>query len=430
MKMTPNPRRSLMIAGASLGVVALALTGCSRGGGDTATSDPGITDTTLTFGITTPITGGTAGPGNCTADGAIAYFGGVNADGGVTFGDGKTRKIEIKVYDDKYDASQALTNFQQMQTDGVFAAGLGLGTPTNQAWRQAAEDAGFPQALVMTGDPTFSDNETNPYAIGLVPTYQMEGQALGELVASDGQPHTVAILAQNDDYGSGYVEGFKAGIAGSDNVTIATEDTYEVPAGGAAADVSSQITELAATGADVLLNAVSIVPTVMNELTQMASIGWTPSLLLPSNTSSPGGVLTASGADLTKFPGIYTTGFSNVAAAPDFATSTDGQTFLDAITNADYFEGTGVSAQSGVPDFPHCVWSWQGAQILEQAFEKMTSPTRESFIEALKSISGFTPDFALEGISIDTTTGDSPAVTGVVAQKYNGKGYAVATQLG
>ncbi len=427
MRMTSTGRRSMMIA-ASVGVAALALAGCSRGdtGGATSTtaSSPGITDTTLTFGITTPLTGGTAGPGNCTADGAIAYFGVQNAAGGIKLGDGKTRKIQIKLYDDKYDASQALTNFQQMQTDGVFAAGLGLGTPTNQAWRQAAEDASFPQVLVMTGDPSFSNASTNPWALGLVPTYQMEGEALGKLVASDGQPHKVAILSQDDDYGKGYVEGFQNGIKGATNVTVVKQDTYEVPAGGAAADVSSQITDLASSGADYLLNAVSITPTVINELKQMPSLGWTPKLLLPSNTNSPGGILLQDGVNAAAFPGIYTTGFSNVPAAPNFATSTDGQEFLDAIKDADYYTGTGGQPQTGVPDFPHCVWSWQGAQVLEQAFEKMTAPTRDAFMTALRSISGFTPDFALTGVGINTTTGTDPAVDGVVVQKFNGKGYS------
>jgi len=417
-----------MAIAASVGVLALALAGCSRGGstgGETSTSSapsPGITDTTLTFGITTPLTGGTAGPGNCTADGAIAYFGAVNDAGGVKFGDGKTRKIEIKTYDDQYVAANALTNFQQMQADGVFAAGLGLGTPTNQAWREAAIDAQFPQVLVMTGDPTFSDQTKSPWQLGLVPTYQMEGEALGKLLTTDGKPHKVAILSQNDDYGKGYVEGFKDGIAGSSNVTVVQELTYEVPAGGAAADVSSQITQLAASGADVLLNAVSITPTVINELKQMVSIGWTPNLLLPSNTNSPGGILLQDGVNAAAFPGIYTTAFSAAAASPTFATLDGGQDFLDDIAK--------YTKQQGVPAFPHCVWSWIGAQILEQAFEKMTEPTRESFMTALRSISGFTPTLMLEGTSIDTTTDGHPAVNAVVTQKFNGKGYADADSLG
>jgi ABC-type branched-subunit amino acid transport system substrate-binding protein len=165
---------------ATIGIVAVLAAGCARGGdtGDSgdategpAEASPGITDTSITFGITSPLTGATAGPGNCTVDGALAYFGVKNAEGGIKFGDGKTRTVEIKAYDDAYDPQKALANFQQMVSDGVFAAGVGLGTPTNRAWREAAIDEGVPQVPVMTGDPIFSDREQSPEQIGLVPIY-------------------------------------------------------------------------------------------------------------------------------------------------------------------------------------------------------------------------------------------------------------------
>jgi len=73
MKTTLSGRRAIAVA-ASVGAIALVLAGCARGGGDVAPTgedtsaavepSPGITDTTLTFGISTPLTGATAGPGN------------------------------------------------------------------------------------------------------------------------------------------------------------------------------------------------------------------------------------------------------------------------------------------------------------------------------------------------------------------------------
>ncbi|MBN9196714.1 MAG: ABC transporter substrate-binding protein, partial [Microbacterium sp.] len=130
-----------MVAMAS--VVALALAGCSRGGGGNDSSassaaSPGITDTSITLGITTPLSGATAGPGTCTVAGITAYFGEKNAkDGGVKFGDGKTRKVTIKALDDAYDPQKAKANYDQLK-DSVFAMTAGLGTPTNRAWREAA----------------------------------------------------------------------------------------------------------------------------------------------------------------------------------------------------------------------------------------------------------------------------------------------------
>ena len=120
-----------VVAGAS--ALALTLTGCgSRGGRQRPQrrrgrrcASPGITDTALTLGITTPLSGATAGPGTCTVAGVKAYFGAKNAEGGVKFGDGKTRTVEIKALDDTYDPQKAKANYDQLKDD-VFAMTAGL----------------------------------------------------------------------------------------------------------------------------------------------------------------------------------------------------------------------------------------------------------------------------------------------------------------
>ena len=210
-----------------------------------AAASPGITDDSITLGITTPLSGPTAGPGTCTVAGITAYFGAKNAEGGVEFGDGNTRMVEIEALDDTYDPQKAAANFQQWLGQRL-RDGLGLGTPTNRAWREAAIDEEVPQVLIQTGDPIFSDSEESPWQLGFVPIYQNEGAAFGELLASSGEDHTVAILSQNDDYGAGYVEGFQSAVEGADNIEIVKELTYEATD----TSVDAQLTELAATGAD------------------------------------------------------------------------------------------------------------------------------------------------------------------------------------
>jgi ABC-type branched-subunit amino acid transport system substrate-binding protein len=403
-----------MVAMAS--IVALAVSGCTRGGGggeegdgEGAAASPGITDTSLTFGITSPLTGPTAGPGNCTADGALAYFGVRNAEGGIEFGDGKTRTVEIKTYDDQYDPQKALANFQQMVAEDVFAAGIGLGTPTNRAWRDAAIDEEFPQVLAMTGDPLFSDREESPWQLGLVATYPQEGSAFGTLLAESGEDHKVAILSQNDDYGDGYVEGFKEAIADADNIEIVGELTYEATD----TSVDAQLTELAASGADVFFNAMSITPLVISALQKAQQLGWTPSWFLPSNTSSPTAILEPGGA--AAYPGIYSVSFSKAPQSPAFAQDPDVVEYLAALKeHGDYPDP---------PAFPHCQWSWMVGATLEQAFMEMTEPTRENFMEALRSIEGFQAPLMLPDTSVTTTESGQPAVSTVVVQKFNGRGY-------
>jgi len=421
MNTTGTRKRALALA-ASAGVLAIALAGCARGGdspGDEgAAASPGITDDSILIGVSTPLTGTTAGPGNCTADGAIAYFGLRNAEGGIEFGDGLTRTVEIRTYDDEYNPEKSAANFQQMVADGVFAAGLGLGTPTNRAWRDAAADEGVPQVLVMTGDPVFSSREEGYLSLGLVPTYMQEGGAFGDALVADGQEHKVAVLYQNDDYGKGYLQGFKDAVAGSDQIEIVKELSYEPTA----SSLEGQITELHATGADVLFHAVSVTPLAIADLQKVAALGWKPIVFLPSNTASPGGILTPAGVTGDTFEGVYAAGFAQAAAAPPFAESEAGKAYFDAI--AEYVKGHEQDGKS----FPHCVWSWMGAQILEEAFKKMEEPTREAFYEALTSIKGLETDFGFG--PIDTTVAGQPAVQTVVLQKFNGAGYANVEVVG
>ena len=421
MKTTVTRKRALTLI-ASAGVLAIALAGCARGGEtpseDGAAASPGITDTSLLLGISTPLTGNTAGPGNCTADGAIAYFGMRNAEGGIEFGDGKTRTVELRTYDDEYNPEKSAANFQQMVADGVFGAALSLGTPTNRAWRDAAAEEGFPQVLVMTGDPVFSNGEDGYLTLGLVPTYQQEGAAFGDALVADGQPHKVAVLYQNDDYGKGYLEGLKDAVEGESNIEIVKELSYEPTA----ASLEGQITELHASGADVLFHAVSITPLAIANLQKVAALGWKPILFLPSNTASPAGILAPAGVTGDTFTGVYAAGFAQAAAAPPFAESEKGKVYFDAV--AEYVTGHEQDGKS----FPHCVWSWTAAQILEEAFTKMEEPTRESFYEALMSIKGLETDFTFG--PIDTTVAGQPAVQTVVLQKFNGAGYANVEVVG
>ncbi|KAB1648059.1 ABC transporter substrate-binding protein [Pseudoclavibacter endophyticus] len=400
--------RGALSAIAVVAAAALALTGCARGpAGDDGTS-PGITDDSITLGITTPLSGNTAGQGVCSVAGLAAYFGAKNAEGGIAFGDGKTRTVEIEALDDTYDPQKAKANYDQLK-DSVFAMTAGIGTPTNRSYLSAAIADEVPQVLLMSGDPIFNDREESPWQLGFVPTYINEGAAFGEQLAGSSDDHEVAVLYQNDDYGLGYLEGFKEAVADAANVEIVQEQSYE------STDISvdAQVTEMAATGADVVLAAVPINPLMIGAMQKAQSLGWMPSWLLPSNTSSPSVILEPGGAE--NYPGVYSVAFAVPFDAPEYADDPEVQGFLANLeAHGDYAD---------VPPFPHCAWSYMIAATLDQAFQDMGQPTRSSFMEALRSIDDFQAPLMLPGTSISTTEDGQPAVSSVVVQKYNGSGY-------
>lgn len=418
MKISKRPGGVLGIV-AMTSIVALSLSGCTRDGagqGGGSGSSPGITDSAITLGITTPLSGATAGPGKCTVAGVSAYFGAVNAAGGVKFGDGKTRTVTIKSYDDAYDPQKSLANFQQMVSDNVFAATAGLGTPTNRAFREAAISQKVPQVLVMTGDPLFSDRKQSPWQLGFVPIYQNEGAAFGKLLSASKGQHKVAILSQNDDYGKGYVAGFKEAIKDASNISVVGEQTYEATD----TSVDAQLTQLASSGADVFFNAMSVTPLTISALQKAQQIGWKPSWFLPSNTSSPTAILEPGGA--AAYPGIYSVSFAKAPQSPAFAKDPDVTKFLSELKQ--------YGSYPDMPAFPHCMWSYMVGATLEQAFKSMTEPTRDSFMTALRNIKDLKAPLMLSGTAVDTTVDGQPAVSSVVVQKYNGKGYATAENFG
>ncbi|MFC7404530.1 ABC transporter substrate-binding protein [Georgenia alba] len=403
------------------GAAVLALSACGRdsgggggggGGGEdggAVESSPGITEDQITFGITTPMSGPTAGPGTCTVAGVTAYMGRRNAEGGIEFGDGRTRTVEIRSYDDAYDPARAVSNFRQMINDGVFGNIQSLGTPTNLAVMPLANEQQVPQVFLTTGASQFSaDPEANPYTLGFVPTYVSEGEAFGQLLVDAGEPITVAVLAQNDDFGNDYVEGLESAIEGSD-VEIVARATYE-PADTA---VDAQITDLADSGADVFFNANSQHNLAVQSLLQAQQLGWTPRVFLPSNTSSVTDVLEPGNGGA--FPGVFTTASSKDPNDPVYAEDEDVVQFQEDM--AEY------SSDITTTFVPHCAWSYAAGAALEEAFTMMEEPTRDSFMEAVRSIEGLDAPMLLDGVTINTTEPGVPPINEVVVTEFNGEKY-------
>ena len=82
------------------------------------------------------------------------------------------------------------------------------------------------------------------------------------------------------------------------------------------------------------------------------------------------------------------------------------------------------------PAFPHYQWSWMIGATLEQAFQGMKEPTRDSFMEALRAIKDFRAPLMLPDTAVTTSESGQPAVSTVVVQKYNGRGYDTVEAFG
>ena len=115
--------------------------------------------------------------------------------------------------------------------------------------------------------------------------------------------------------------------------------------------------------------------------------------------------------------------FAKAPQSPAYADDEDVTTFLESLEtySGDY---------TTTPDFPHCMWSYMVGATLDQAFQNMEEPTRESFMEALRSVSDLQAPLMLDGTAVDTTEDGQPAVSSLVVQEYNGNGYETVDSIG
>lgn len=403
-----GPRRSVRHVLVLLAVLALAAAGCRQeqdGGGGQGETAPGITDDTVKLGGSFPLSGPVSDAGTAQSGGLKAFYEAVNADGGVKMQDGKTRRIEFVYYDDAYDPGRMVQNFRKLvDQDQVLAFTGALGTATNAAVMPTANQEEVPQVFIASGASLFSANqEENPWTLGWQPTYETEGQTLGELVAGMGKPLRVAVIRQNDDLGEAFLNGFKEGIAGS-QVQVAAEQTYEPTD----TTLDSQVTNVAASKSDALLSAVSVNRLQVSALTRVRQLGWKPTLLLPGFTSGVGEVLTPSGADRF-FPELYTTGFVKMPNDPQWADD-------PAVT--EYREHVQQYSPDADANLPNAIWGYATADTMVRALEGMTEMTRQGLMDSIRQLQADDVGMLLPGVTLDGSATDAPPVTGVRLLKF------------
>lgn len=399
-------RRWLVLA--AIGIVAAA--GCGRGDtgdtGDTGnTADvPGITDDTITVGATAPLSGPASANGTAAMGGVQAYLEAVNAQGGVELADGKKREIEFVYYDDGYDPSKAVQNYQRLvNQDNVFALLATFGTAPNIAIMNQVNQDQVPQVFVHTGAATFSnDQQANPWTIGWQPTYEAEGEAYGQYLAERDEELTVAVLRQNDDLGKAYVSGFEQGISGSD-VRIVARQTYE----STAPTVDSQMTNLAQSDADVVFLAISIPKLMANALVNIRQSDWDPTPLLISLSSSLGQVIEP--ADMTGADNLYSTAFVKGADDPQWQSDTDVQQYLSRMEKY---------SPDADPRIPNAEWGYGSAATFVTALRQMETVSRQGLMEAIDNLQGGDVPLLLPGVTLDGSAQTEPVIHGFRIQRF------------
>ena len=186
------------------------------------------------------------------ARGWKAYFDKVNAEGGVDFG-GKTVTIEYDDADDQYNAAETAANIDEMvgpEGDGAFAVFSVVGTANNLAIRDTLDELCVPNVFAATGSPAWG-NTDYPWMIGsTLSPYPLESEIFAELIEVQQPGAQVAMLVQDDDFGAAYEETLRAALEGGESgAEVVAVEKYST----GASEVGAQITSLASSGADGVL---------------------------------------------------------------------------------------------------------------------------------------------------------------------------------
>ena len=256
-------------------------------------ADPGVTPTSILIGGTVPLSGEAAAFGS-VGPGAKAYFDYVNAHGGV-YG----RKIEYRYYDDGYDPSRTVQLTRQLvDQDKVFAIFNSIGTANNIAIRDYLNAVKVPQ--LFAGDGSRCDRRLAaqvPVDDRLPPELPWRGRRLRARPRRSASPKAkIAVLFENTDLGKDMTRGLSRAIAGKGPKIVASQ-SYEYTA----TDVSSQIAQLKASGANTLM--LFATPKFMIQgVVATHKLGWKPQLYVASLSIEPTimGIASVNAPELTK----------------------------------------------------------------------------------------------------------------------------------
>ncbi|MDZ7697349.1 MAG: ABC transporter substrate-binding protein [Deltaproteobacteria bacterium] len=185
---------------------------------------PGVTDTEVVVGWTTPLSGPAALWG-VTALGGKAYADYINDQGGV-YG----RKIKVIMMDDGYNPTRAMANLQKMKGEIFAVCGL-LGTAVLHATKDFFPENKIP-LITAYGDIRIwakMPREKLKYIFIAYPDYEDEAVYLTTYAASKLGAKKIALFYQNDDYGKMAMSGVEKALKemGGDAELAATVP-YEV----------------------------------------------------------------------------------------------------------------------------------------------------------------------------------------------------------
>ncbi len=177
-----------------------------------AAAEPGVTDNSITLGMTSPFTGTNGVYGTDMRQVIQAYFDQVNKSGGVN-----GRKINLVALDDGYETDRAVANTKALINEkNVFGLLASYGSsPTTEAMNTVFGPARVPLVGTISGAGTLrepiSQNPNGRYMFNVRASYADETEAIVNQLVSLGLKN-IAVFYQNDGFGKSGLDGVTASL--------------------------------------------------------------------------------------------------------------------------------------------------------------------------------------------------------------------------
>ncbi len=229
--------------------------------------DQGVSATEILIGQSVPKTGASATFSLLTT-GMQAYFDYANAELNGVNG----KKLKLIALDDGYEPEKTVKNVNDLISQGVFVTSGILGTPNNLAVRETLNDKCIPQLFPSTGSPDWGDVDNYPWTVsGAVIPYNVEAKIwVEQLKKQFPNGANVVALEISNSFGTDYETWFKKYIDGT-NIKLTKIEKHD-PTN---PDVTNQITTLAATKADVLID-MTTGSACTSAMKAVGASGWKP----------------------------------------------------------------------------------------------------------------------------------------------------------
>lgn len=175
-------------------------------------SDPGITDSSITLGMSVPLSGPNGAYGVDMRQTIQAYFEQVNKAGGIN-----GRRLELIALDDGYETDRTVANTKILLNEKRAFALLSYygSSPTTEAMNGVFGPARVPLVGTISGAASLrepiSGNANARYMFNVRASYADETEAIVNQLVSLGLK-SIAVFYQNDGFGKSGLEGVTAAL--------------------------------------------------------------------------------------------------------------------------------------------------------------------------------------------------------------------------